>query len=328
MIKPSRILITGVAGFIGSHLAEALAARGSTVIGIDSMDPFYDVNLKRMNLEAIKRGAGTRFQFNQVDICDSMAVMDVFRRYRPRAVVHLAALAGVRPSIERPAAYARVNVEGTANVLEAAVATECERFVFASSSSVYGNNARIPFHEDDDVSEPISPYAATKRSGELLCHAFWRLYGMPIACLRFFTVFGPRQRPDLAIRKFVRLIESGLSVPMFGDGSSSRDYTFVADIVQGICRALERTREFRIYNLGNRTPVSLIELILAIQDAVGKPARIDYLPQQPGDVSRTFADISRAAKELGYHPRTSLTEGLQQFVDWSRLQKSVEADRK
>jgi UDP-glucuronate 4-epimerase len=236
---------------------------------------------------------------------------------RPTSIFHLAALAGVRPSIEAPARYASVNVDGLVSVLDAARRCECRRIAFASSSSVYGNNAKTPFAEIDPVDEPISPYAATKRAGELICHTYAHLFGMRIAALRFFTVYGPAQRPDLAISKFINLISAGHEVPMFGDGSTSRDYTYIEDIIHGVLAAhrhLEKQPEgfFRIYNLGSDHPIALAELIQSIARVVGKPARIKSLPRQPGDVERTWADVSRARAELGYAPRTPFHEGLQQ----------------
>ena len=237
---------------------------------------------------------------------------------KPTAILHLAAMAGVRPSIERPAHYARINVEGTTNLLQAAVENKVGKFLFASSSSVYGNASRVPFSEEDEVNEPISPYAATKRAGELLGHTFWHLYKLPVFCLRFFTVFGPRQRPDLAIHKFSRLISQGKPIPMFGDGSTSRDYTFVHDIVAGVMAAFDRCDRYRIYNLGGNDPVTLKELIEGIEHAMGKKAIIDRQPSQPGDVERTYADLTRSTAELGYRPRTTLAEGLRKFAEWYR----------
>jgi len=227
-------------------------------------------------------------------------------------------MAGVRPSIEQPAYYARVNVEGTTHLLQAAVEHKVRKFLFASSSSVYGNLGRVPFREDDPVAEPISPYAATKRAGELIAYTFNHLYKLPIFCLRFFTVYGPRQRPDLAIHKFTRLIAANKPIPVFGDGSTSRDYTFVEDTVAGILAALDNCDRYRIYNLGGSDPVTLKDLIAGIETALGRKAVIDPRPAQPGDVERTYADLTRAKNELGYAPRVSLAEGLKQFVAWYR----------
>jgi UDP-glucuronate 4-epimerase len=312
MTKPN-ILVTGAAGFIGSHAAQALLERGYRVIGVDNFCDFYDRSWKETNLRSIR---GEPVEVEEIDIIDGPKIDQLIERTRPVAILHLAAMAGVRPSIEQPGYYARVNVEGTTHLLQAAVTHKVGKFLFASSSSVYGNLGRVPFHEEDPVAEPISPYAATKRAGELLCHTYWHLYRLPVFCLRFFTVYGPRQRPDLAIHKFIRLISRGDTVPMFGDGSTSRDYTFVADIVAGIMAALDRCDRYRIYNLGGSDPVTLSQLIAAIETAVGKKAIIERKPAQPGDVERTYADLTRATAELGYKPTTPLAEGLRQFVGW------------
>ena len=311
------VLVTGAAGFIGSHCAEALAAGGRRVIGVDNFSDFYDRKWKEQNLLNLAGG----IDVEEMDITDGQAVDRVVRLTKPHAILHLAAMAGVRPSIEQPAYYARVNVEGTTHLLEAARRHGVGRFVFASSSSVYGNLKHVPFKETDDVGEPISPYAATKRAGELICHTFWHLYKLPISSLRFFTVYGPRQRPDLAIHKFTRLISAGEPIPFYGDGSTSRDYTYVEDIVRGIFAAMAHTtpdRGHRIYNLGGSNPVSLSELVAGIERAVGKKAVLDRQPAQPGDVSRTYADLTRSREELGYEPRVSLAEGLDRFAAWFR----------
>lgn len=310
------ILVTGAAGFIGSHAAGQLLARGYRVIGIDNFSDFYDRSWKELNLKSIS--PGEKIDVEEMDITDGAAIDNLVAKTKPVAILHLAAMAGVRPSIEQPAYYARVNVEGTTHLLQAAVNHKVGKFIFASSSSVYGNLSKVPFSENDPVAEPISPYAATKRAGELLCYTFWHLYKLPIFCLRFFTVYGPRQRPDLAIHKFTRLIDSGTPIPVFGDGSTSRDYTFVDDIVAGILASLDRCDRYRVYNIGGSSPVTLSELIAAIETAVGKKAIIDRRPAQLGDVERTFADLTRAKAELGYEPRTSLAEGLEKFVAWFR----------
>jgi UDP-glucuronate 4-epimerase len=309
------ILVTGAAGFIGSHAAQALLERGYRVIGVDNFCDFYDRTWKEINLKSIH---GEPVEVEEIDIIDGPRIDQLVARTRPIAILHLAAMAGVRPSIEQPGYYARVNVEGTTHLLQAAVNHKVGKFLFASSSSVYGNLGRVPFHEEDPVAEPISPYAATKRAGELLCHTYWHLYKLPVFCLRFFTVYGPRQRPDLAIHKFIRLISQGKPVPMFGDGSTSRDYTFITDIVAGILASLEHCDRYRIYNLGGSEPITLRGLIAAIENAVGKKAIIDQRPSQPGDVERTFADLTRASTELGYKPSTPLADGLREFVDWYR----------
>jgi UDP-glucuronate 4-epimerase len=306
------VLVTGAAGFIGSHAAEGLRAAGYGVVGVDNFCDFYDRRWKEANIKTAK------IDVQEMDITDGPAIAGLIAKIKPHAILHLAAMAGVRPSIERPVYYSKVNVEGTTHLLQAAIENKVQKFLFASSSSVYGNQKKVPFSEEDDVNEPISPYAATKRAGELICHSFWHLYRMPISCLRFFTVYGPRQRPDLAIHKFTRLISAGKAIPMFGDGSSSRDYTFVADIVQGIMAALERCERYRIYNLGGSEPVTLSHLVAELEGALGKKAIIDRKPAQPGDVERTYADLSRSTAELGYKPQTSLVEGLRKFVGWFR----------
>ena len=313
------ILITGAAGFIGSHAAEGFLARGYDVVGIDNFCDFYERSRKEANLRCVSKTAsarGARFSIEELDVTDGSAIAASVARVKPTAILHLAAMAGVRPSIERPAYYCRANVEGTAHLLQAAVENKVGKFLFASSSSVYGNASKVPFSELDPVDEPISPYAATKRAGELLCHAYWHLYQLPAFCLRFFTVFGPRQRPDLAIHKFTRLIDRGDPIPMFGDGSTSRDYTFIDDIVAGILAAFDRCDRFRIYNLGGNDPVTLAELIEGIEKAIGKKAIVERKPAQPGDVERTYADLTRSRAELGYEPRTPLAEGLRRFADW------------
>src|SRR6476661_26718 len=244
-MKQQNILVTGAAGFIGSHSAEALIERGYRVIGVDNFCDFYDRSWKEMNLQSV-RGAARGLEIEEIDITDGMSIDRLVAKTKPVAILHLAAMAGVRPSIEQPGYYARVNVEGTTHLLQAAVRHKVGKFLFASSSSVYGNAAKVPFSEEDNVEQPISPYAATKRAGELICYTFWHLYKLPVSCLRFFTVFGPRQRPDLAIHKFTRLISRGEPIPFFGDGSTSRDYTYVEDIVDGILRSLDRCNAYGV----------------------------------------------------------------------------------
>lgn len=305
------VLITGAAGFIGSHLAQRLLNRGDRVVGIDSFSDFYDPAIKRAT--AAELAQSDRFSMVEADIRDRDAVLSAVADARPSVIYHLAAKAGVRPSIADPAAYAAVNVGGTVSLLDAAVASSVERFIFASSSSVYGNNTKVPFAETDPVDEPISPYAATKRAGELICHTYHHLHGLPIACLRFFTVFGPRQRPDLAIARFLKLIDAGKPIPMFGDGSTSRDYTFIDDIIDGVVASAQRIDQhgYRIWNLGGNQPVSLRQMIDTVAQVVGKPAKIDRQPMQPGDVNRTYADLTRSADELGYAPQTPLAAGVE-----------------
>lgn len=315
---PATCLVTGAAGFIGSHLARALVERGERVVGLDNLDAFYDRSLKQANLDAL---ASSRFEFVEADILDAERLSRIASQARARVIFHIAALAGVRPSIKDPARYARVNVDGLVNVLEAARAAGCAQIVFASSSSVYGNNSKVPFAEDDPVNEPISPYAATKRAGELICHASSHLFGLAIACLRFFTVYGPAQRPDLAIASFMRYLAAGEEIPMYGDGSTSRDYTFIDDIIAGVLAAADRLEQadpgfFRIWNLGGAKPVSLRGLIDAIGQVTGRTPRVRELPLQPGDVQRTFADLTRSGAELGFAPTTDFREGLARQWQW------------
>ncbi|MBI1787511.1 MAG: GDP-mannose 4,6-dehydratase [Acidobacteria bacterium] len=307
------VLITGGAGFIGSHLTERLIRDGDKVSILDDLNDFYAPRLKEANLDAVRR-AGT-VSFHPLDIRDEARVMDVFASERPEAVIHLAARAGVRPSLEQPLLYEEVNVRGTLILLEACRRFGVGKFVFASSSSVYGSTCPVPFHEADAL-HPISPYAATKLAGEQLCYTYWHLYGIRIVCLRFFTVYGPRQRPDLAIRKFTEMIAEGKPIPVFGDGSASRDYTYVDDTVEGIMGALSCDAAYEIFNLGNSTPVDLLTMIRTIEAKLGRSAQIRWLPKQPGDVPITFADISKAGRELNYHPRTPFAEGIGTFVDW------------
>ncbi len=317
------ILVTGAAGFIGSHTCEALLARGDRVVGLDNFDPFYDPRLKHRNLDAVRAAARPgAFEFVEGDICDDALVRSLLGRTRPTGVIHLAAKAGVRPSIADPAGYARANVLGTSVMLEESRRAGVGRFVMASSSSVYGNHPKAPFAETDDVSAPISPYAATKRACELLGHTHWHLTKMPTGCLRFFTVFGPRQRPDLAISLFLRRISRGETIQVFGDGSTSRDYTFIADIVRGILAAHDRVDRFgfRIWNLGHNEPVTLGDMVATIARTVGKPANITRAPAQPGDVERTWADLTRSSAELDYHPATPFAEGVARHWEWLRAQ--------
>ncbi len=318
------ILVTGAAGFVGSHVSDALLARGQRVVGLDNFDPFYDPAIKRANVAEVRAGAKRAGDFELVDgdICDVAMVRELLARVRPAGIIHLAAKAGVRPSIADPAGYARANVLGTSVLMEEARRAGVGRFVVASSSSVYGNNAKVPFAETDDVSQPISPYAATKRSCELLAHAHWHLTRMPTACLRFFTVYGPRQRPDLAISLFLKRVSRAEEIEMFGDGASSRDYTFIGDIVRGVLAAHDRIDRFghRVWNLGNSEPVTLSDMIATIARTVGRAPRIVRKPAQPGDVERTFADISRARADLEYAPNTSFSEGVASHWAWMAKQ--------
>jgi UDP-glucuronate 4-epimerase len=310
------VLVTGAAGFIGSHLCERLVTRGDRVVGLDNLNTYYDPAIKRRNVAGLLAGGG--FTLVEGDIRDASAVARLLAEHRPDSIVHLAAMAGVRSSLVDPVLYHDVNCTGTAVMLTAARDAGISRFVFGSSSSVYGGNGKVPFHEDDDVSGPVSPYAATKRANELTCHTFAHLYGMDIAALRFFTVYGPRQRPEMAIHKFVRLLEAGEPLPLYGDGRSERDYTYIDDILDGVLKAHDRSKGFRVYNLGESATIRLRDLVDAIGRATGIEPRVDWQPDQPGDVPRTFADIERAKRELAYAPAVGVEEGLARFVAWYR----------
>ena len=311
------VLVTGGAGFIGSHLCERLLADAFEVVSLDSYDDFYDPAIKRGNLARCRDHA--RFTEVEGDIRDA-ATLDKLPEVD--TIIHLAARAGVRPSIHEPVLYQDVNVGGTLALLELSRKRRIRRFVFGSSSSVYGNNEKVPFSEDDSVDCPISPYAATKKAGELLCHTYHHLHGLGVLCLRFFTAYGPRQRPDLAIHKFARLMTVGEPIPRFGNGTTERDYTYVDDILQGVTAALEYVKAhpdaYEIINLGESRTVSLNEMIDTVSRALGVPPAIDELPLQPGDVLRTYADVSKARALLSYAPRTGFQEGVRRFVEWFR----------
>ena len=308
-----RALITGGAGFIGSHLVDKLLAEGAQVTAIDNFDPFYARADKLANLAGALEYS--TFRLVEADICDTQALGKLDGGYD--SIVHLAAKAGVRPSIEDPVGYERVNGGGTQTLLEFARERGVGQFVFASSSSVYGVNPRVPWREDDSVLLPISPYASTKVSGELMGHVYSHLYGIRFLALRFFTVYGPRQRPDLAIHKFARLMRAGKPVPFFGDGTMRRDYTFIADIVNGIRAAMDyRGSQYEVINLGNTHPVSLNEMVRGLEEALGVRAELDRRPEQPGDVPQTWADVSKARELLGWGPRTEFGEGLRRFAEW------------
>jgi UDP-glucuronate 4-epimerase len=308
-----KVLVTGAAGFIGSHLCERLVGDGHDVLGVDAFVDNYDAAIKRRNVAALLQSES--FELVEADIRHAAPMQAAMARGID-AVVHLAALAGVRPSVERPALYCDINVTGTAVLLEAAARAGVERFIFGSSSSVYGNNRKTPFAETDRVDGPISPYAASKRAGELLAHTFHHVHGLPITSLRFFTVYGPRQRPDLAIARFMRLIDAGEPITMFGDGSMRRDFTYVSDIVDGVVAAIERCRGFETFNLGSDRPIRLDELITAVERVVGKRAIIDRRPPQPGDVEATWADLAHARAQLGYSSKVKLEAGLEQQWRW------------
>ena len=315
-----KILITGAAGFIGSWVVERLLANGHDVVGLDYFDDYYDPSIKRRNIEVA--GAHPGFTLVTGDFRDRELVSSLFTEHAPRAVIHLGARAGVRPSLENAPLYVDVNLHGTTILLDASRRHGVERFVFASSSSVYGARPLEPFSEDDDVDSPVSPYAATKRAGELICHTYNHLFGLPITCLRFFTVYGPRQRPEMAIHYFTRAIAAGEPINVFGDGSAVRDFTFIDDCVDGIVAAFERCAGFHTYNLGRGGTVRLGDLIGMIESSVGEPAQINYLPAEPGDVPTTFANVSRARTELGYEPSVSIQEGVRRFVEWFRSQQN------
>lgn len=311
-----RILITGAAGFIGSSLSDCLLKNGFRVLGIDNFDPFYDRLIKGNYIAHALKNPG--YQFKEGDIRDKDFINNCFSDFRPDIIVHLAAKAGVRPSMSDPGLYYDVNVMGTLNILEMMKKNSIRKMIFASSSSVYGNNKKIPFSENDNVDYPVSPYAASKKAGELLCHTYHHLYNLDIFCLRFFTVYGPRQRPDLAIHKFVKAILNDEVITLYGDGTTSRDYTHIDDIVKGISAAIEKVKGFDIFNLGNSKPISLTGLVRLLEKSAGREAHIKYLPMQDGDVERTFADISKAMTWLGFNPEIGLETGIKNYLKWFR----------
>jgi UDP-glucuronate 4-epimerase len=310
-------LVTGGAGFIGSHVCERLLAEGHAVWALDDLNGFYDPALKRRNLADIQ-APHKPFVFTQGDVADRSCVGRLFQDAKFDQVIHLAARAGVRPSLEEPALYQRVNVEGTANILEAARASGVTKITLASSSSVYGVNSKVPFAETDPVFSPISPYAASKLACEALGHVYHHVYGMDIVMLRFFTVYGPRQRPDLAIHKFARRITAGQPIEVFGDGSSARDYTYITDIVDGILGCVRQTFGYEIFNLGGSNPTKLSRLVGLLEAALGKKALVERKPDQPGDVPQTWADLAKSGRCLGYAPKVRIEEGIPLFVDWFR----------
>ncbi|HEX7312871.1 MAG TPA: GDP-mannose 4,6-dehydratase [Pyrinomonadaceae bacterium] len=310
------VLVTGGAGFIGSHLVARLLAEGRwRVTVLDDFNDFYDPALKRRNVEPHLGRA--EFALRAADIRDRAALEEIFRETRFDVIVHLAARAGVRPSLAEPVLYTETNINGTVNLLELARAYDVQQFVFGSSSSVYGENEKVPFAEEDPIFKPISPYAATKAAGELLCHTYSHLFGLRCVALRFFTVYGARQRPDLAIHKFARLISEGRPIPVFGDGTTRRDYTYVEDIIAGVRAAMDyEASDYEVVNLGGSRTVSLSELIALLEKELDKKAVIDRQPTQPGDVPQTYADVSKARRLLGYDPRTPIEEGIRRFVEW------------
>ena len=317
-----RILVTGGAGFIGSHLVGKLLAAGHDVAILDDFNDFYDPQIKRDNVSALSKDIA----IHHVDLRDSGTVRTVFHREKFDVIAHLAARAGVRPSIQHPQLYCDTNVTGTLHLLDAARMTGVERFIFASSSSIYGISKTVPFSEDQHLTQTLSPYAATKIAGEFLCSTYSHLYQVRVVALRYFTVYGPRQRPDLAIHQFTRRIYAGQPIDQFGDGTTRRDYTYIDDIIQGTMAALRYNGPlFDIFNLGESDTIQLKDLIAAIENAIGKKAKINRLPEQPGDMPLTCADISKARKLLGYNPVTRLSDGLPQFIDWFlvRLKRST-----
>jgi len=317
-----RVLITGAAGFIGSHLTDRLLARGDTVVGLDNFNDYYDPAVKRRNLaHALENDA---FVLHEADLCDQAKLRRVFERQHPDVVVHLAARAGVRPSLKDPNLYHRVNVIGSQHVLDACREFPPSHLVFASSSSVYGGSTDVPFREGNPVHRPISPYAATKRMNELQAHVYSHVYGLKVTMLRFFTVYGPRQRPDMAIHKFTRLIDQGRPVPMYGDGTTKRDYTYIDDIIDGVVRCVDKPFQYEIFNLGEQATTTLRQLIELIQKHLAKPARIDQQTLQPGDVTVTYANVDHARQRLGYNPRFSMDDGIRRFVDWYRRMQPQE----
>jgi len=316
-----RILITGIAGFIGSHLGEKLISTGHNIIGIDNFDPFYAKKSKLANLKKLNKS--NQFSFFEEDIRDKLSMDSIFKNKKIDVVIHLAAKAGVRPSIDSIEEYYDVNVNGTVSLLESMRIHGVKKMLFASSSSVYGSNSKVPFSETDRVDNPISPYASTKKSGELLCHVFCHLYGFDITCLRFFTVFGPRQRPDLAIHKFTRLIDEGKPIPFYGDGSTSRDYTFIDDTINGINCAMEHLDGYRIYNLGESKVINLKNLVATIENVLNKKAILNQLPFQQGDIKITYADITKSKEEIGYNPKYDIETGINKFVEWYKINKAV-----
>ncbi|HJX92253.1 MAG TPA: GDP-mannose 4,6-dehydratase [Pyrinomonadaceae bacterium] len=314
-------LVTGGAGFIGSHLVDHLLARGAGHITVvDDFHDFYDPHIKRANIGA--HLAEPRYRLVEADIRDRASLETVFADQPFDCIVHLAARAGVRPSLSQPELYVETNINGTLNLLELARENNIRQFVFGSSSSVYGINAKVPFSEDDPIRQPISPYAATKGAGELLCHTYSHLYGIRCVCLRFFTVYGPRQRPDLAIHKFAKLISAGQPIPVFGDGTARRDYTYVDDIIAGVVAAIDYDKsDYEVINLGESRTVELRELISLLEKELDSHAIIDRQLPQPGDVPQTFADIEKARRLLGYNPQTQIEEGVRRFIQWFRDSK-------
>lgn len=310
------VLITGVAGFIGSHLAEALLSQGYSVAGVDNFDAFYHKKLKEQNLNILRKFKN--FKFYEGDIRNHDFISKIFTSTKPETIVNLAAKVGVRPSIDFPFEYYDVNVKGTLTLLEVMKQHNIKRLIHASSSSVYGNNSKVPFSETDPVDHPISPYAASKKASELLCYTYHHLYEMNIYCLRLFTVYGARQRPDLAIHKFTDLILKGQPVPVYGEGSTARDYTYIDDVIHGIIQAISHLKDFDILNLGVSKAITLNEMIMTIEKHLGMKANRKILPLQPGDVNITYADIRKAKEKIGYDPKWNFSDGIAKFIEWKR----------
>jgi len=308
-----RFLITGGAGFIGSHLVDKLLLSGENVVVIDNFNSYYDPNIKWKNISNAKENPN--FKLLEGDILNKELLYEIFSSFDIDILIHMAAQAGVRGSIKNPELYTKVNILGTLNLLEMCKKYKTKKIIFGSSSSIYGNS-KVPFSENNKVDEPISPYAATKKGAELLCYNYHHLYKIPITCLRLFTVYGPRQRPEMAIHKFTKLINNDESVPIYGDGSSSRDYTYITDILEGIKSAIEKDLGFEIVNLGSSDPIKLLDLVNLIQEKIGKKAKLSFLPPQSGDVERTYADISKAEKLLWYSPKVSIEKGIEKFIKW------------
>lgn len=316
----SNVLVTGGAGFIGSHLCERLLESGSKVINLDSFNDFYSPLIKRDNISVAL--SSSNYMLFEGDIRDRCVLDSIFKKYDIDIVIHLAALTGVRKSLENPLEYIDVDIKGMVNLLECSKTYKIKKFVFASSSSVYGLNP-LPFKEGDCVNLQVSPYAAAKQAGELFCGTYSRLYSIPMVCLRFFTVYGPRQRPEMAVHNFAALIDKGAEVPIYGDGSSSRDYTYIDDIINGITASINLNCSFEVFNLGNSNPIRLDYLVGLLEQGLGKQARRQYLPMQPGDVEHTYADITKSKNILGYVPKISIEEGIEKFIDWYKQKNNM-----
>lgn len=325
----NQYLVTGGAGFIGSHLVDHLMAAGEQVVVIDNFNDFYDPQIKRENCKQHESNAN--YKLYEGNLCDYDFVAKIFAENQITHIIHLAAMAGVRPSIKNPVLYDRNNNGSTMNLLDLAVETKVTKFVFASSSSVYGSRSNVPFVESEDITKPISPYAATKVAGEAICHTMSHLYNLPVVCLRFFTVYGPRQRPDLAIHKFTKLIDEGQEIPVYGDGSAKRDFTYIEDIIDGVVKAIDYDfsksdlPNFDIFNLGESQTTDVNTLIKMIESSLGKQANINYMDPQPGDVPITYADVTKAKSKLGYNPQTQIDSGIDKFVQWYLNYKKITA---